>query len=60
MVLLHYKKSEHDQFLVECPGVTPVSEAVDLVVLMNNMRIRLDIFACCVEELATHGPLKPE
>ena len=24
------------------------------------MRIRLDIFACSVEELATHGPLKPE
>lgn len=24
------------------------------------MRIQVDIFACSVEELATHGPLKPE
>lgn len=24
------------------------------------MRIQIDIFACCIEELATHGPLKPE
>lgn len=24
------------------------------------MRIRLDIFACCIEDLATHGPLKPQ
>ena len=24
------------------------------------MRIKLDIFACSIEELATHGPLKPE
>ena len=28
--------------------------------LVNNMRIQLDILACSVEELATHGPLKPE
>lgn len=24
------------------------------------MRIKLDIFACSIEDLATHGPLKPE
>lgn len=24
------------------------------------MRIKIDIFACAVEELATFGPLKPE
>lgn len=24
------------------------------------MRIKVDIFACAIEELATHGPLKPE
>ena len=27
---------------------------------VNNMRIQLDIFSCSLEELATHGPLKPE
>ncbi len=24
------------------------------------MRIKLDVFACSIEDLATHGPLKPE
>jgi hypothetical protein len=24
------------------------------------MRIKLDLFACAIEDLATHGPLKPE
>ena len=24
------------------------------------MRIKVDIFACAIEELATYGPLKPE
>lgn len=24
------------------------------------MRIKVDVFACSVEDLATHGPLKPE
>ena len=27
---------------------------------VNNLRIQIDIFACSIEELATHGPLKPE
>jgi hypothetical protein len=56
MVLLHYKKSDHNQFMMECPGNTPVTEVVDMVVeckfviiVVNNMRIRLDIFACAVE-----------
>ena len=28
--------------------------------IVNNMRIQLDIFACAIEDLATHGPLKPD
>jgi hypothetical protein len=27
---------------------------------VNNLRIKVDIFACAIEDLATHGPLKPE
>lgn len=27
---------------------------------MNNLRIEIDLFACALEDLATHGPLKPE
>jgi len=32
MVLLHYKKSDHNQFLVECSGNSPVSDVVKMVV----------------------------
>lgn len=66
MVLLHYKKTDHNQFLYEVPGNTPVSEVLEQIVesifnliQVNNMRIQLDIFACSIEDLATHGPLKP-
>ena len=24
------------------------------------MRIKMDIFACAIEDLATHGPMRPE
>lgn len=27
---------------------------------MNNLRIEIDLFACALEDLATHGPLRPE
>jgi hypothetical protein len=35
MVLLHYKKSDHNQFLFEVLGTTQVSEVVDAVVKSN-------------------------
>lgn len=67
MVLLHYKKTDHNQFLYEVPGDSRVADVVDQLVkstnqfiLVNNMRIQLDVFACAIEHLATNGPLKPE
>lgn len=67
MVLLHYKKTDHNQFLYQVPGNTIVGDAMQDIIEsksfiypVNNMRIQLDIFACSLEELATHGPLKPE
>lgn len=67
MVLLHYKKIDHNQFLYETTAtkevgeiVQELAESISYPTLVNNMRIKLDIFACCVEDLATHGPLKPE
>ncbi len=35
MVLILYKKTDHNQFLAECPGDNLVSDAVDLVVSSN-------------------------
>ena len=36
MVLLHYKKSDHNQFLYETTGQTQVAEVIDHLVLSNN------------------------
>jgi hypothetical protein len=67
MVLLHYKKTDHNQFLYETIGNRIVTDIIDELVestnlfhIVNNMRIKVDIFACAIEELATHGPIKPE
>lgn len=55
MVLLHYKKTDHNQFLYELPGDTRVADAVSILaeckphpISVNNLRIQLDIFACCI------------
>lgn len=67
MVLLHYKKTDHNQFLHQVSGTTIIHEIIQQLIesiffsyLVNNMRIQVDILACSIEELATHGPLKPE
>ncbi|KAM3142240.1 hypothetical protein pb186bvf_005649 [Paramecium bursaria] len=60
MVLIHYKKTELNQFLFETPANTPVDQLLKDLVEINNMRIILDRLACSMEDLATHGPLKPE
>ncbi|CAD8045008.1 unnamed protein product [Paramecium primaurelia] len=60
MVLIHYKKTELNQFLYECNGNTPNDQVIKDLVEINNMRIILDRLACAMEDLATNGPLKPE
>ena len=32
MVLLHYKKTDHNQFLYEAPAATPVNELLQALV----------------------------
>lgn len=60
MVLIHYKKTEHNQFLYETPGATPNEEVIKGLVEINNMRVILDQLSVAIEDLATYGVLKPE
>jgi len=35
-------------------------KVISHLTLVNNLRIEIDLFSCALEDLATHGPLKPE
>ena len=56
MVLLHYKKTDHNQFLYEVQGGTRIADIISQLVesipyiynIVNNLRIQLDIFACSI------------
>jgi hypothetical protein len=60
MVLIHYKKSDYNQFLFSTPSSTPVSSVIASLISINNMRLILDRLCCSLEELMIHGALKPE
>jgi hypothetical protein len=60
MVLIHYKKTDTNQFLYSVPAATPNAEVIHELVTINNMRIEIDKLAVFIEDLATHGPIKPE
>jgi len=60
MVLLHFKRSEGNQFLYETTTSITIDKLVDELVQVNNMRLKLDRLAQGLEELASKGPLKPE
>lgn len=60
MVLIHYKKSDTNQFLYQTTANTPVVDLIKSLVEVHNQRLVIDRLACCVEDLALHGPLRPE
>jgi len=60
MVLLHFKKSDQNQFLYETTTAITIDKLVDELVQINNMRLKIDRLAQAMEELAAKGPLKPE
>lgn len=60
MVLIHLKVTDKNQFLYEAPHSMKVEELMKELVLVNNLRVKLDILAVQIEELFKHGPLKPE
>lgn len=60
MVLLHFKKSDANQFLYETTTAISIDKLVEEIVMVNNMRLKVDRAAQAMEELAAKGPLKPE
>lgn len=65
MVLIHVKKSDHDQFIVETSREVEtaaiIEEIVDSILyLVSNLRLRVDKACGFVEELTKYGPLKDE
>lgn len=60
MVVLHYKKTEHNQFLYETLTCIKIEELLKELVLMNNLRNKVDRLAVALEDLASLGPQRPE
>lgn len=75
MVLLHFKKTEGNEFLYESTMAISIDQlleelveskfffvisAYQLVFVANNLRLKLDRAAVALEDLASKGPLKPE
>eukprot|EP00793_Prasinoderma_coloniale_P002548 PRCOL_00002030-RA len=60
MVLLHVKAGEKQEFIHEATVATKVDEAIRDVVAIHNTRLRVQRLRAEVEELAKHGPSKPQ
>lgn len=60
MVLIHYKKTDYDQFYYETTTDTKVEKLIEELVEINNLRIVLDRLCISIQDLADHGTLKPE
>jgi len=67
MVVIHFKKSELNQFRWETSGKISIDELIERlcysrqeVTIVNNLRQKLEKLAGGIEGLADHGPLKPE
>lgn len=60
MVLLHYKKSEKNQFLIETTTKEKNSTILKTLTQIINKRVKLDLLTKNLEGLAEHGPIRPE
>lgn len=54
------KLNDRNQYLHESPHSTKIEDLIRELVLINNLRGKVDMIACQIEELLKHGPLKPE
>lgn len=61
MVLIHLKRGEDEgkQFLYEVPSSMPCAELTKQIVEVYNLRLKLQRLTAAVDDLATHGPMKP-
>lgn len=60
MVILHFKRTELDQFIMETTNQNPIEKIIEEVSEVNNLRITIDKLCQGMEGLAEHGPLRPE
>jgi hypothetical protein len=60
MVLLHYKRSEKNQFLMETKSNEKNENVLAELVAINNLRVKIDLLIKNIEGLSNHGPLRPE
>ncbi|CAK9064270.1 Cilia- and flagella-associated protein 298 (Protein kurly homolog), partial [Durusdinium trenchii] len=60
MVVLVVKRSEKEQFLFETTCASGNDELVRTLVLLWNLRLKVELLAGAVEELAKYGPAKAE
>jgi len=60
MVVLHFKRTDLNQFLYETTASISIDQLTVDLVEMNNLRLKVDRSSCALEDLAAKGPLKPE
>lgn len=60
MVLLHYKKTEKNQFIMETTTQEKNSIVLQNIIQINNKRVKLDLLIKNLEGLADFGPIRPE
>lgn len=60
MVVIHLKINDRNQFLYEVSIKESIDKVIEDLVLINNLRTKIDLTAVSIEELLKHGPLKPE
>ena len=60
MVVLHFKRSDLNQFLYNTHTGITIDELCEEIVTINNLRLKVDRAAVALEDLATKGPLKSE
>lgn len=60
MVVIHFKRSEQNQFLYEISAGISIDDLTQQLVELNNLRLKIDRAAVSLEDLAAKGPLKPE
>ena len=59
MVLLHVKRSDKESFLYEAPAVSEVDVVLRQVIVIHNLRQKVNRLAEAAQQLAAHGPMKP-
>jgi len=59
MVLLHVKRSDKESFLYSVPSDTDVEVVLRDLVVIHNLRQKVNRLADAAQQLAQHGPMKP-